>query len=168
LTLASLRVCVSTPTSLALIVPQAKQQPIIEGNTMKIYYTGGNGPFMGSRAAGFSLAMLQRDWWFGFTPMGNHNATVLTTAVTVGSAGVLLVSADARYGPVVVGVKSPKRHVSGLSVGECVPLQGNLTDGVVEWGGANIGSPLASLVGKNITLEFVLSPRAVLFAFALP
>ena len=64
----------------------AKQQPIIDGDLlMKIYYSGGNGPFMGSRAASLSLATLQRDWWFGFTPVGTHNTTVLTAPVPVGA-----------------------------------------------------------------------------------
>ena len=50
----------------------AKQQPVVEGDRMKVFYTGGNGPFMGSRAAGFSVATLQRDWWFrpGFLQLG--------------------------------------------------------------------------------------------------
>ena len=71
---------------------------------LQIYYTGGNGPFMGSRAAGFSLATLQRDWWFGFTPTKTAAkagrawvAHIVTTPVTVGAAGMVLVSADARY-----------------------------------------------------------------------
>ena len=53
---------------------------------MKIFYTGGNGPFMGSRAAGFSVATLQRDWWFGYTPLANAStATIVTVPVTVGT-----------------------------------------------------------------------------------
>ena len=50
----------------------AKQQPVVEGDRMKVFYTGGNGPFMGSRAAGFSVATLQRDWWLrpGFLQLG--------------------------------------------------------------------------------------------------
>lgn len=147
----------------------AKQQPVIEGDTMKIFYAGGNGPFMGSRAAGFSVATLQRDWWFGYTPtQGATSAKVVTTQVQVGSAGTLLVSADARKGAVTVGVVTSPA-VSKLSAAECVPLRGNLTDGVVSWEKTSVeGPPLAGLVGKNVSLEFVLQPGAVLFAFNMP
>ena len=214
---------------------------------MKIFYTGGNGPFMGSRAAGFSVATLQRDWWFGYTPLANAStATIVTVPVTVGTvrkrsrqksflrcyfvlksecfakpdsgqtweklkkhvsflqAGTLLVSADARQGGVSVGVVSSP-VIKGLSVANCVPLRGNLTEAPVEWKPASTSSseddkgsegdkgsgarrvvhagaagtaalsgaaagagPLASLVGKNVTLEFRLDRGAVLFAFDLP
>jgi hypothetical protein len=148
----------------------AKQQPVIEGDTMRIFYTGGNGPFMGSRAAGFSVATLQRDWWFGYTPLhGAAVAKVITTEVQVGSAGTLLVSADARKGSVTVGVVSSS-VTSKLSAVNCVPLRGNLTEGAVAWkvSPSTAEPPLAEFVGKNVSLEFVLQPGTVLFAFDLP
>ena len=148
----------------------AKQQPVIDGDTMKIYYTGGNGPFMGSRAAGFSLATLQRDWWFGYTPSKTAAkagrtwvATIVTTPVVVGAAGMVLISADARQGGVVVGVVGDSRRRPD----NCLVLRGNLTDTSVAWSRGADSSPLADLVGQNITLEFLLEPGAVLFAFSV-
>eukprot|EP01052_Picozoa_sp_SAG31_P024096 SAG31_NODE_2026_length_6641_cov_3.312290_7_plen_588_part_00 len=156
----------------------AKQQPFIRGDKMHIFYTAGNGPFMGSRAAGFSMATLQRDWWFGYTSTQNTtSATIFTAPVTVGSSGMLLVSADARYGGVSVGVVAA-RPIKRLAVGNCVKLRGNLTDAPVRWKVAEAtatdelsppgAAPLALLVGANVTLEFRLDPGAVLFAFDLP
>eukprot|EP00729_Bicosta_minor_P008018 gene8018-22214_t len=147
----------------------AKQQPVIDGDEMKIWYTGGNGPFMGSRAAGLSLATFQRDWWFGITATktAEHaNRTWVTSIVTkevvVGPAGQLLISADARQGAVAVGVVGHP----GLSTDTCKALRGNLTDAAVSWSSITTlpkmddaaalymggGGPLAALVGKNVTL----------------
>ena len=128
---------------------------------MKIFYTGGNGPFMGSRAAGFSLATLQRDWWFGFTPENGTRAIVQTVPVVVGAGGQLRVSADARHGAVAVGVVG---HAA-LSPQNCAPLRGNLTEAAVAWKADAAG--LAPLVGQNVSLEFWVERGAVLFAFDL-
>jgi hypothetical protein len=145
----------------------AKQAPVIVGETMKVFYAGGNGPFMGSRSAGFSLATFQRDWWFGHTPSntsapkGTWAASVLTTEVIVGTAAQLRVSADARRGAVAVAVVG----YPALSAANCDPLRGNLTEGLVTWQGQGGSRQLGALVGKNITLQFLLQPGAVLFAF---
>lgn len=95
-------------TCVVLLLPgvwASSGAPVI-GDRIHLFYTAGNGPFMGSRAAGFSMATLQRDWWFGYTPTANIStfATIVTTSMTVGSSGRLLVSADARRGGVSVGV----------------------------------------------------------------
>jgi hypothetical protein len=158
----------------------AKQQPFILADRIHLFYTAGNGPFMGSRAAGFSMATLQRDWWFGYTPTSNIStfATIVTTPMTVGSSGRLLVSADARRGGVSVGVVA-SRPIKRLAAENCVSLRGNLTDATVQWKAIELRNttsahvhteeaPLAALVGKNVTLEFRLYPGAVLFAFDLP
>jgi hypothetical protein len=134
---------------------------------MKVFYAGGNGPFMGSRSAGFSLATFQRDWWFGHTPSntsapkGTWAASILTTEVMVGTAAQLRVSADARRGAVAVAVVG----YPALSAANCDPLRGNLTEGLVTWQGQGGERQLGALVGKNVTLQFLLQPGAVLFAF---
>ena len=105
--------------------------------------------------------------------------TIITHEVTVGAAGVLLVSTDARYGGVVAGVVG---HPD-LSTDRCSILRGNLTDAAVSWPPtsasassrvapalATASTPpgaLAGLVGQNVTLEFKLEYGAVLFAFSI-
>jgi hypothetical protein len=143
----------------------AKQTPIIDrtSDTMKMYYTGGNGPFMGSRTASFSLATFQRDHWFGYAASEGVRATIVTTMVMVGSADTLRVSADARRGTVAVGVSGDPE----LSVANCVLLQGQLTERLVVWKvGPKVSTrPLAHLVGQNISLTFSLDDGATVFAF---
>lgn len=134
----------------------AKQQPIIDGNTIKLYYVGGNGPFMGARSAGFSLATLQRDWWFGYAAAGT-TAQITTVPVMVTSSK-MMISADARRGTVHVGVVGS----ATLSVDKCISVEGNVTDGEVVW---EDGADLTPFVGSRVAIQFVVSPGAVIFAF---
>ena len=91
---------------------------------------------MGSRSAGLSIATLQRDFWFGYTPTKTAAKAgrtwvgkIITTAVTVGSAGQLQISADARRGAIVVGIVGSRTLTSDA----CVPIHGNVTEATVAW-----------------------------------
>ena len=136
---------------------------------MRLFFSAGNGPFMGSRSGGLGVATLQRDWWFGLTPTktaakaGRRWVGELTTVeVVVGTAGQLRVSADARHGRIIVGVVGDDT----LTAEACEPIRGNVTEAVVQWSGVGHGAaPLGRLVGKGISLQFKLEPGAVLFAF---
>ena len=146
----------------------AKQRPKVDGDQMTLFFSAGNGPFMGSRSGGLGLATLQRDWWFGLTPTktaakaGRRWVGELTTVeVVVGTAGQLRVSADARHGRVVVGVVGDKT----LTAKACEPIHGNVTEAVVQWSGVGHEASLGRLVGKGVSLQFKLEPGAVLFAF---
>merc|ERR1712216_454995 len=111
----------------------AKQDPLRTGSqneTLRLYYAGCNGPFFGSRGCGLGMATLQRDGFAGY-----QGGTVMTAPFRV-SGTTLKVSVDGGATGIQVGVVGDK----ALSVENCEPIKGKMTDHEVTWKGKSLGA----------------------------
>eukprot|EP01048_Picozoa_sp_COSAG05_P018606 COSAG05_NODE_2749_length_2690_cov_2.077962_3_plen_377_part_00 len=67
----------------------AKQLPVAgigggdQMDQMRLYYSSGNGPFMGSRSGALNVATLQKDHWFGYTPVSAARSSSTSAIVAV-------------------------------------------------------------------------------------
>jgi len=137
----------------------AKQDPMRtsgDNDTLRLYYTGCNGPFFGSRGCALGMATIQRDGFAGYT-----GGSLSTSQVRVAST-TLRVSVD---GGSSSGIRVGILGSDDLSIENCEPLKGAQTDATVTWKGH--GSDLSHYANGAISLEFDIPVGAVAFAFAV-
>ena len=109
---------------------------------------------------GLGLAHLRQDGFAAMEPVGVGGAGTVITRPLECVGSVLRVSADAIGGAVRAAVLG----VDGLALGDCEPITGNVTDGIVTWRG---GRDLLALIGQRVRLCFELqSARLYAFGFA--
>lgn len=134
----------------------AKQDPLrtAANDTLRLYYTGCNGPFFGSRGCALGMATLQRDGFAGYS-----GGSVLTAPVRV-TRGQLTVTVDGGATGVQVGVYGSK----SLTLDNCDPIKGKQTDYTVTWKG---NSDLGHVVNGALQLQFRVPADATAFAFSL-
>ena len=133
----------------------AKHDPLRTAvdDSLRLYYTGCNGPFFGSRGCALGLATLQRDGFAGY-----QGGTVITVPVGVAGDSLALSLDGGNSTGVRVGiVGDPERPPEA-----CEPIRGVHTDQVVTWTGK--GSDLRKLYGA-VSLEIVIPSDATVFAF---
>jgi len=139
-----------------------------------IVFTGGNGPHSGSRNSSFALATLRTDGYAGLRPRGTPPGTFTTVSVPCTGAKLLLtadvfakehssIKSTSTAAPSVehasVGsVSAGAVGIPGLEPQDSTPIQSNVTNSVV--GFAN-GMDFAGLIGKQVTLQFVLDSAMV-------
>jgi hypothetical protein len=134
----------------------AKQDPlrtVAANDTLRLYYTGCNGPFFGSRGCGLGMATLQRDFFAGY-----RGGTVVTAPVRV-EGKALKVSVDGGNLGVQVGIVGS----DAFSVESCDVIMGKKTDWTVSWRGS---SDLSKYVNGAVSLEFKIPVDATAFAFS--
>lgn len=135
----------------------AKQDPLrvaSKNDTMRMYYTGCNGPFFGSRGCALGMASLQRDGYAGY-----QGGSVVTAPVRV-TGNTLKVSVDGGKSGVQVGIVGDK----DFSVENSTPIKGKQTDVTVTWKG---GSDLTKYLNGAVSIEFKIPKDATAFAFSL-
>ena len=138
----------------------AKQDPMrtMVNDTLRLYYTGCNGPFFGSRGCGLGLATLQRDGWAGYT-----GGTVQTAPVrVVGPTPTLQITVEGPEGG--EGVRVGILGSTNFSVNTCDPIKGQQTDATVTWNGV---SDLSQYLNGAVTLIFYIPDDATAFAFKI-
>jgi len=137
----------------------AKQDPMRtsgSNDTLRLYYTGCNGPFFGSRGCALGMATIQRDGFAGYT-----GGWLLTTPVRVASTKLLVSIDGGSSSGIRVGIVGSENQ----SITNCEPLKGTQTDAMVTWKGH--GSDLSHYANGAIALEFEIPVDAVAFAFAV-
>jgi hypothetical protein len=138
----------------------AKQDPLRmaaaadDGSPLRLYYTGCNGPFFGSRGCAMGLATVQRDGFAGF-----RGGTVVTVPVAVAGDSVTLSLDGGSTSGVRVGVVGDPNRTVATSM----PITGKHTDVLVTWEG--LGSDLRMLYGA-VQLQIEIPTDATVFAFA--
>ena len=134
----------------------AKQDPLrTAGNdSLRLYYTGCNGPFFGSRGCALGMATLPRDHFAGY-----RGGTVTTAPVLISTSQLRVSVAGGNDGVQVGVVGDPTR-----SVDACDPITGSITDAIVTWKGA---SDLSHLVHGAYALEFKIPADATAFAYSI-
>ena len=161
------RVCAGTP-----LIPRgakgsydasciyAAAYPILRDGQLLLYYggsEGSHGDWAARRKASLCLARLRTDGFAAIEPVNSNEPGVVVTRPIKCVGKKLHVSADAAGGSLRVAVLDAE----GFGLDDCLPINANVTDGVVKWQG---GRDLASLRGKPIRLKFELR-RAKLYAF---
>lgn len=136
------------------------QQPVVVGDTLRVYYGGVDGTHGGTNGhSGIGLATLRKD---GFASLDAGGTTgVITTKRLQGAGGALHVNYATTGGSIRVEVLDPDGNVlPGYSQAECVSLQGNSVDQVVTW------ASRSELPGgaEPVRLRFVLQ-NAALYSF---
>merc|ERR1719454_2490266 len=134
----------------------AKQDPLrtATDSTLRLYYTGCNGPFFASRGCALGMATLQRDGFAGY-----QGGNLVTVPFRV-AQNTLRVSVDGGSSGVRVGIVGD----ATLSVENCDPIKGKQTDAVVTWKGK---SDLTSYLNGAISLVFEIPKDATAFAFSI-
>ena len=134
-------------------------QPLVEGDTLRLYYGGFNGTHAEESAwhAGIGMATLRKD---GFASL-DASATpgTITTKRINGASGQLQVNCSvAAGGSLKVEVLNASGAVvPGYSAADCDVIQGDHVDQVVTWG-AQTGLPAAV---NPIRLRFVMQNASV-------
>lgn len=134
----------------------AKQDPLrtTVNDTLRVYYTGCNGPFFGSRGCALGFATLPRDHWAGYC-----GGTVVTAPVRV-AGGALRVSVD---GGATDGIRIGIEDDAKRSVATADPIKGKVVDHVVTWG----GDSSISMLNGAVSIVFMIPADATAFAFAI-
>jgi hypothetical protein len=149
----------------------AKQEPLRtaslmgDGDDLRLYYVGCNGPFFGSRGCGIGMATIMRDGFAGYT-----GGSVTTAPTLVGVNGTLRLTLDGgttRTRGVRVGVVGSKE----LSLDRCEPIRGANVDVVVSWRGNGTAvaasGALGAFVHGAVQLEFDIPADARVFAYSM-
>jgi len=133
----------------------AKQDPLktVFNDTMRLYYTGCNGPFFGSRGCSLGMATLQRDFFAGY-----RGGSVVTRPVRV-AGRALKVSVEGGNTGVRVGIVGD----SQFSLANCDPIKGKHTDVTVTWKG---NWDLGKYLNGAVALEFSIPDDATAYAFS--
>jgi len=134
----------------------AKQEPLrtVVNDTLRLYYTGCNGPFFGSRGCALGLATLPRDGFAGY-----RGGRVITVPVAVAGDSLIMSLDGGSAAGVQVGIVGDLERPAEV----CEPITGKHTDVVVKWKGR--GSDLRKLYGA-VSLEIVIPSDATVFAFS--
>jgi hypothetical protein len=129
-------------------------------SSMRVFYAGCSGPFMGPRACSLGLATVQRHGWAGLkattadvwvqlAPAHVFEPTLRLTVESTGSAGVR------------VAIKEDP----SCSFKNSVPLVGRLSEHPVRWTGG--GCDLAAYVGGAARFQLLISRGATVFAYTV-
>jgi hypothetical protein len=134
----------------------AKQDPLrtaaMFDGTLRLYYTGCNGPFFSSRGCALGMAELQRDHFAGL-----RGGTVQAAPARV-QGRTLRVSVDGGAAGVQIGILGD----SSKTVENCDPIKGAVTDAVVTWKGE---SDISHYINGAITVVFKIPGDATAYAF---
>lgn len=133
--------------------------PLVEGDTIRLYYGGFDSTHGADGAAGVGLATLRKD---GFASLDAGDAEgVVTTRPLLGCEGSLELNYAAPEGRVQVEVLDAEGvAVPGYGRDACAPLTGDAVRGAVTWDGR---SDLPA--GRPLRLRFFLR-NASLYSFA--
>jgi hypothetical protein len=135
----------------------AAAYPVIRKDEIRLYYGGNNGPHTTWRDGFFCLATLRPDGFAGMGPIKADTPATIVTKPIPCTGKQLRVTADAAGGSLRVAVES----ADGLSLEDCRPISGNVTDEVVTW---KKGRDLTEHIGKPIRLRFELR-SGMLYSF---
>jgi hypothetical protein len=135
--------------------------PLVESDTIKLYYGGINVTHgAGKEAGAIGLATLRKD---GFASLDAGGAAgTITTKRLLGAAGPLRVNYKAAGGSLKVEVLDENgKALPGFSRDDCEPLNGDSVDQVVRWKGS---SEVPRQTGP-VRFRFVLQ-NAAIYSFA--
>ena len=135
----------------------AAAYPIADGDRMRLYYGGNDGPHTDWRKGFLCLAWLRSDGFAAMEPTEPDKTALIVTRPIKCVGKQLRVSVDAAGGSLRVGVL----EADGFGLEDCLGVNADVTDGVVRW---KQGTDLAALQGKPIRLKFELR-GAKLYAF---
>lgn len=108
-------------------------QPLVEGDTIKLFYGGFDEEHSRPMHGKIGLATLRKDG-FASLEAGDKEGTVLTRRLA-GAAGVLLVNAAASKGWLKVEVlDADGKALPGYGLDDCTPLTGDGVGQIVAWG----------------------------------
>lgn len=161
------RICPGTP--LIPRGPQGSQDwgciyaaayPILNGNEIRLYYGGSDGPHTNWRRGSFCLARLGKDKFCGLRPSGGTKVGTVVTKPILCTGKHLRVSADAAGGSLRVGVLGAEP----FNLEACRRIATDVTDYSVEWKDTHT---LGALKGRQIRLCFEMQASKIYaFAFA--
>ena len=136
----------------------ACDNPVFLDDEIRLFYEGSNGIHAGWRDSFLCLATLRPDGFAGYEPLSEErNGGVWTKSVICEGAN-LRVSADAEGGTLRVGIVGD----ADRSIERCKPIQGDVSDAVVQWIDAGDVGPNR---GGPIQLQFELD-GAKLYSFS--
>jgi hypothetical protein len=131
-------------------------KPIVVGDAVHLYYMGGNGPHNGARNSSLGLATLRMDGFAGLRA-GADRIVVETVPLSVAGSSLVVTADVSSGGSVCIGVLGE----ADLSVDDCVPITGDVTDMPVQFNG---GKTLDGLVGSDVTLQIAVKD-AMIYTF---
>ena len=139
---------------------QASQQRAGGNSSLRVYYAGCSGPFMGPRACSWGMAKIQRHGWAGLQGTSNNSWVQLapvhvfvpTLRLTVESSGT-------------AGVRVAIKDDEQCSFANSIPLIGTLSEHPVEWSGS--GCDLGDYVGGAARIELQIAQGATVFAYTV-
>ena len=134
-------------------------QPMVEGDTIRLYYGGTNDYHTGGGKAAIGLATLRKDG-FASLDAGSEMGTV-TTRPLIGSGGELHLNTNASRGWVKVEVLDGEgRVIEGYGRDDCDPISADAVNQKVTWGSR---SELPEAKGSR-RFRFLLA-NAALYSF---
>ncbi|MAE63326.1 MAG: hypothetical protein CMJ18_03565 [Phycisphaeraceae bacterium] len=141
------------------------QAPIVVGDEIRIYYTGGTGrhwaPYHGDEntTSGIGLATLRRD---GFVSLDAEGEGTMTTRTLMFVGDALEINADASGGSIRVEALDPEgKVIAGFSRDDCKPITTDDVHAIVQWGDA---TDCHQIQATPIRLRFYLD-KAKLYSF---
>jgi sialidase-1 len=137
----------------------AAAYPVIGKDEIRLYYGGNNGPHTTWRDGFFCLATLRPDGFAGLESIKAEAPGTILTRPIYCTGKDLHVTADMAGGSLRVGIEL----ADGLSLDDCRPISGNVTDEVVTW---KNGRNMTDHAGKPIRLRFELR-SGMLYSFSL-
>lgn len=137
--------------------------PVLDGDTVRIYYGGSNGLHNGWRESSLNLATLERDRFAGYVQADDARPARITTVTLDAGTADLTINAEIRErGSIRVAVADEDGEaIPGLALADCRPVLAGGLDVPVTWDG---GQPQV-LAGRRVRLLFELD-RACLYAFS--
>lgn len=135
----------------------AAAYPITRNGKIMLYYNGSNGNHAGWRDGFFCLARLRPDGFAGLEPVKSDVVGTVATEPVECVGRNLQLSADALGGSLRVAIVD----ADGFGLGDCEPIDSNVTDGMVRW---RNNRDLSEFLGKPIQFRFELR-NARLYAF---
>ena len=134
--------------------------PLVEGDTIRLYYGGFDATHAANGNAAIGLATLRKDG-FASLDAGDTPGTVVTRPLGF-SGKTLHVNAEvADGGSLRAGLVSAQGNVEGFSVEDCVPVTGDGIDVAVSWQGR---PDMSALARSDVRIEFELR-NAKLYSF---
>ena len=137
----------------------AAAHPVVLPDEIRLYYGGNNSLHNDWRDGFFCLARLRPDGFAGMQTTGADGRGTVVTRPIPCAGRRLRVSADVKKGG---ALRVAVLNGEGLTLDQCRPITGSVTDGRVTW---EPGADLTALEGRKIQLQFALD-SATLYAFS--
>ncbi|MEI7742695.1 MAG: hypothetical protein WCK58_02965 [Chloroflexota bacterium] len=137
--------------------------PVLDGDTIRLYYGGSNGLHNGWRESSLNLATLERDRFAGYTQTAPGVPARVTTVTLSAGLQDLTVNADVRDGGSVrvAVLDEAGETLPGMALEDCQPIREGGLDVAVTWGEERF----EMLAGREVRILFEVE-NAVLFAFS--